>query len=1512
MALPSREPTPLWRYHLRLLPLHGETPPLETTWLSLSPKDAPESLRRACRYLDNIEKQLATGVGAGLQLRPFQTVILYLLKDYGFDIPSDLYPGFPRLISQPKDADYKSAAAIIARYRLLDAYLCSTGCLQPSTTFRLKKDRWRNDFPPTVFRHFEPVFKDWAEWARLSAIGLESTFRRRSVEGAGKTAEERVAACVGLYTQSDSTAHGSQIVSNLMAACASSIYLFCEELETTDESIKKAVDDRLYPTAVLEQGGSPQDFSISGGMAIEPGSGSQNVRVRTNHFSEGMALAQKDLQEDTFTVLPRALEFAVIFSPLVALTSTFISKIQSKTSNAVKAGISLGTSCPPDARQLDIGIQTFIVEVAFGLKPLEGCWKGLGTSMAIAANSETSQSQRLYYMPAAPVPRVKPARSMSRIAARVMAPPNSQQLREGSVVPYLMDEDEIPQEKRQRHNGSVDEDDDETTEETRPAKRPRLDSLPSRHDEGVMDVDMHPSEQNSAQRTLALGIAARDKDSHVRDDEDMPIDVVTDPEEGMRARNGWKGDKPPPRSDEIEEPCAEGGEEHHTNKGTAKPRVTGRKDDQTPSVEEEEEEEEEAQSAAASEERPNEPEEEGPQRLEEEGARRPEEEEPRRPEEEEAGRPEEEESRRPEEEEESRRPEEEEPRRLQEEEESRRLQEESRRLQEGEARRIEEEKAKRLQEEEESRRLQEEARRLQEEARRIEEEQGRLTRTEALRLRSTRGSLDKEHRRCEDGECPICEGGLSETEGVNGQDKVDTRRNDKEYSVPSTDDDEEPDECGDEACPLCKETLVLDDGDHGRRFSSTAPKALEPIHGIDDVHIPLADDVSDTETTSGTRRIVPGRFRRSHVDEWTTTRWDKTVNVQTWLQGLQGKEAFSSSTHISQTRRPAGLTNTFADLTTPLNLKAWKATGLPVKLNPVAYYKKDMKIIKDYIEGLNKTYVNGLPRHIAGAIDLPSSIKPVSFVAWKAMSFTEHNNLVRCFHVLIYDCPHIRGGDFDERTLGQYAYLDRETTMTDFSLGPNGNRQISADMYTVLSQRQINESPRILNAIGTLLNPTTEFESYNVCDAAFEATQGSVGPGPSPSKPSGKDWLLASNSWAYHGPHVDEGGGGTVVDTLAGGKLWMVLAPKWPNEGKNDPVSPKPEDYWKVFGQKTVWEAVAKGDSVIGKLQNCHWEGVLLPPQSRLLMRANTVHRVVTVDHSILKGGHFFNRGTLMETLLNNIVCLLGGKVFTNTEHPGMRIYIHRIILLHYDHYCLGIPHRQFQHHLLDPEKAEDMVQLQALLMLGILEDVFNPRSYAIGRANRQRRRKGEAPVGREPARAIYASYIKGISWTIVQWLTSRYTFSTAGMHGRTPWTLTIQRFKEDWWYDIVGRQLAIIETWRTRLVKQGIQGPVHDNTKEEIAENTKTLAEQVALVVEHHPSIDEAYQKCLRAPGECISPLVEFSWGSRTWKTTKVQEPFEVREGWQIVRLGTNSSDMQVFQAAGDGPFVLPPYADD
>jgi hypothetical protein len=172
------------------------------------------------------------------------------------------------------------------------------------------------------------------------------------------------------------------------------------------------------------------------------------------------------------------------------------------------------------------------------------------------------------------------------------------------------------------------------------------------------------------------------------------------------------------------------------------------------------------------------------------------------------------------------------------------------------------------------------------------------------------------------------------------------------------------------------------------------------------------------------------------------------------------------------------------------------------------------------------------------------------------------------------------------------------------------------------------------------------------------------------------------------------------------------------------------------------------------------------------------------------------------------------------------------------------------------------MVQLQALLMLGLLEDVFNPRTYALGREN----------ATRTPARAIYASYIKGISWTIVQWLTKVYTFKSQGFHI----DLVMDRFKEDCWYGLVGRQLATLNLWRQQLVKNRIYGSIEDCTPEELEANTATLLEELDLVAEHHPKIAKAYKDALSKPSDMLTPLVDPPWTVGKWRGIRSRVDFE------------------------------------
>ncbi|KAH6892736.1 hypothetical protein BKA70DRAFT_1233662 [Coprinopsis sp. MPI-PUGE-AT-0042] len=1411
---------------------------------------------------------------AGKDLFSFQAVILHLLPLNSIPIPPELFPGVPRRESEPKADEFLEATCT----------LCPN-CLKPSTVQRTSRAGWDTIFAKKIFSKFAPFTIDWVDWSSLAHMGLATYMHSRAMEGLGNTPEERVAACLDGYCEGQSSSHGSTIFANLMACCASAMMLFQDDLGSSQASMQAAVVQRLDPSRsngtspALGQDGSQQDVANAN---LPP-----NLTTQTGALHRGQALGRADRMENKFTVMPRALQLATLFSPLAVLANTLIARLNPRTSSMMKAGLALSTLRHPDLHSLEVAILTFIVEVTFNLQPSKGAWSSLLQHMKTAASSTPSALQRRCYDPNTGDTFIIRDGPYAITQPHITAPPTHLQEREESVVPYLMDEAEIPRIKRYNQGAHIDEEEeDDPTDFPRPAKRPRLDPSPSvrhvvaeqeksRGDDEDMLVDQaklgttlplpdeeEEEEQEQEQEQQQDGQTPLDGDVEEEQQEDMLVDqaklgttlpLPDEEEEEEQEQEQQQGGQTPLDGDVGEE------QQEDMLGDQAKPGTN------LPLPEEQEEQEQEEQEQS------------GPNPL---GGGDVEEEQ----------------------------------------------QEEDHRM-----------SISREEEDEEQQQSGPNPLGGGNDNRREDQQQQHrkpLGGDDGDDDEVQQGSTPPRTCDCDEEACVICGGIFSDEEGDRDGNRCNqegdgggvTRTEDEEEPAVNQDQPRTGEESDEERegsrqskgnKGKAKQSPPPDKDEEPRLDSPSPPwQDPEPIEGITDLYMSIDDCVSDMETVMGTRCIVRGRFRRSHVDGWTTKRWYNKVHVEGWLKGLQGVEVVPSCPDISTTAKPK------KNLcpSPSLNLKVWMATGLPVDLHPRSYHESEETTLVRYITEVMNSYVDGIPRHISIKVDLPSCVKPISFASWEAMSKAEQSDSLCRFQVLVYDCPYIRGGGFDEDTLGRYVQLDRHTTMTgichlqeitDHSLDPEGPRQ------EAIPKRR----PRVLNAIGTLLHPSTpEFETHNLCDAAFEATQGSMGPGPSPSKPSGKDWLLVSNAWSFHGPHVDEGGGGTIVDTIVGGKLWMVLTPKWPNENQGTAVLPQPADYWKVFGETKFWEAVADGDDSIKELENCQWEGVLLPPRSRLnrlmeglsFMRSNTVHRVITVDHSIVKGGHFFNRGTLMETFFNNIVCLLGGKVLTNTEHPGMRVYIHRILILHYEHYCLGRPHRQYKHHLLDPEKPEEMSQLQALLMLGVLEDVLNPRNYALGRQNAERAAEGLDPIARTPARAIYASYIKGISWTIVQWLTSCFSFSATASVGGETRIRNVDRFKEQWWFNMVGMQLAVLQTWRTRLVKLGMFGSVHDETKLEIAANTDTLVEELALVAEHHRDIWAVYQEYLQKPGDYISPLVPFSWSRMAWTTTRVKTYFEEREGWQIVRLGINSNDMPILQDAGQGPFVLPPYSDD
>ena len=64
-------------------------------------------------------------------------------------------------------------------------------------------------------------------------------------------------------------------------------------------------------------------------------------------------------------------------------------------------------------------------------------------------------------------------------------------------------------------------------------------------------------------------------------------------------------------------------------------------------------------------------------------------------------------------------------------------------------------------------------------------------------------------------------------------------------------------------------------------------------------------------------------------------------------------------------------------------------------------------------------------------------------------------------------------------------------------------------------------------------------------------------------------------------------------------------------------------------------------------------------------MRPGTVHGVLTTDHCIVSGGHFYNSTTFVESAKSIVKDHYYGDVTTNTEHDRAIFYFFKIVCVY-------------------------------------------------------------------------------------------------------------------------------------------------------------------------------------------------------------------------------------------------------
>ncbi|TFK18404.1 hypothetical protein FA15DRAFT_709888 [Coprinopsis marcescibilis] len=480
-----------------------------------------------------------------------------------------------------------------------------------------------------------------------------------------------------------------------------------------------------------------------------------------------------------------------------------------------------------------------------------------------------------------------------------------------------------------------------------------------------------------------------------------------------------------------------------------------------------------------------------------------------------------------------------------------------------------------------------------------------------------------------------------------------------------------------------------------------------------------------------------------------------------------------------------------------------------------------------------------------GGVPLRISDPEKSFIA--VLDETQFSNMetlglnLRSMKQLLVDCSLKQGWTFDKESFKRLAPLTRKCTMTDFELPPENDdsddsdedgppdRQVTAPLSLLAEQGKRDWKERkILNCLDIPYHDRFELDNLSTDFAAFmEVSESCASMYRTWAFPTDKlCWAIAATSGAYHLSHVDSNGMWTIVECLTGTKLWIMAQPKMSNKSEfvdNPGLCPVSIEHFKKLDV---------GDP---EADTWRWEAVLLQPGKKLYMRPNTVHAVWTLEDSICIGRHFINKSSMVESLVNMVVCLTGGRYFTNIDHPEFRPLFHKVMLFHHEVHVVGMKTENKQHLLL-PTDTRDLPQLIALLLIVVMDDIFNDAFY-----------RDENP-GLTTEGICYTSYIRSVALGFVQWLDEAYAISTEA--DTAP---KIDTF-EGLFYILLGQQLACIRQANIRFRKANITT---------LQGKTKDLEELLQQTADLHPWAQTVYDVAFEESPTLLSPIYQLAWSS-------------------------------------------------
>ena len=187
-------------------------------------------------------------------------------------------------------------------------------------------------------------------------------------------------------------------------------------------------------------------------------------------------------------------------------------------------------------------------------------------------------------------------------------------------------------------------------------------------------------------------------------------------------------------------------------------------------------------------------------------------------------------------------------------------------------------------------------------------------------------------------------------------------------------------------------------------------------------------------------------------------------------------------------------------------------------------------------------------------------------------------------------------------------------------------------------------------------------------------------------------------------------------------------------------------------------------------------------------MRPDTPHNVITIEHSICSGGHFFVMSCMTDTLIGMTHAFMADSYITNTHHTKSRLLLRRMVIFVY----LGLVEQALEddgmcfdgkplpnmlsafcpdpdvEHLPNPAQMDSLMDLISLCIIGVLINVLDFRTYTHRAAGKEMSEFEKEQLAKFDCNGLSLSerqacqYVCGLALQMLRWIDDHYCVKDA------------------------------------------------------------------------------------------------------------------------------------------------------